>query len=376
MNNGVVITGIGLVTPLGRRPETILERIQRGDRAAKPPAFDSSPYDCRVCAPVDDFNAEDHFPDNKTLRFMNRDGHMAVVAARFAMNDANIRADETYAGDDIALFGATGLTGLPVQEITRLVMLSAGADGSLDLARFGGVALKRVRPVLSFKILANMPICFVSIFENIRGENAIYTPWEGQGALAIAAGVRAIRAKRVPCALVGGCDVKTHEFSFISLQQLGVFNGWRQHGGGVVPGEGAAFLVLEDEGRAAARRARVYARVRDLRLGTAGAGRTLRDVLSPLVCGIPAGAKPSLVGAGAGDSSFLEAEKRACREAGIDDNDVVYPKLALGDLFAAAAPVQAALAAQHLANGQSRHAALANCLGYGSMQAAFLLEAP
>ncbi len=375
MSDGVVITGIGLVTPLGRRPEAILERIQQGDRAARPPAFDSSPYDCRVCASVDDFKAEDYFPDNKTLRFMNRDGQMAVVAARLAMKDADVRVDETYSGDDIALFGATGLTGLPAQEITRLVTLSAGADGSLDLARFGGVALKRVRPVLSFKLLANMPICFVSIFENIRGENAIYTPWEGQGALAVAAGIRAIRAKRVPCALVGGCDIKTHEFSFLSLQQLGVFKSWRQHGAGPVPGEGAAFLVLEDESRAVARRARIYARVRDFRLGTSGAGRVQSDLLASLVRDTEAGVDPVLFASGGGDFSVSEAEERACGEAGIDGDNAVYPKRAIGDLFAAAAPVQVALAAGLVFNGQPRRAALANCLGYGTMQAAFLLEA-
>ena len=60
--------------------------------------------------------------------------------------------------------------------------------------------------MLSFKILANMPICFVSIFENLRGPNAVYTPWEGQGAQAIAAGVRAVAEGEVPCAVVGGCD--------------------------------------------------------------------------------------------------------------------------------------------------------------------------
>ena len=99
---------------------------------------------------------------------------------------------------------------MPPEEIARLVRDAATPDGSFDLARFGGVTLRRIRPVLSFKILANMPICFVSIFENLRGPNAVYTPWEGNGAQAIAAGVRAIRRGEVACAVVGGCDVKTH----------------------------------------------------------------------------------------------------------------------------------------------------------------------
>jgi len=190
-------------------------------------------------------------------------------------------------------------------------------DGSLDLVRFGGVTLKRVRPVLSFKILANMPICFVSIFENIRGENAVYTPREGQGAVAIAAGVRAIRERRTLCALVGACDVKTHEFSFVSLQQLGVFNSWRRQGRGPIPSEGAAFLVLEDADRAVARGARIYARVRDCRFGVIGRNRSLHHTLSGLLSDLPCNSAPAIVAAGGGDAVIPEAEEHACCDAGL-----------------------------------------------------------
>ena len=62
-----------------------------------------------------------------------------------------------------------------------------------------------------------------------------------QGAQAIAAGVRAVRAGRVPCALVGGCDVKTHAFAFIALQQRGLFRSWREAG---AAGENSASTVL------------------------------------------------------------------------------------------------------------------------------------
>ena len=77
-----------------------------------------------------------------------------------------------------------------------------------------------------------MPLCFVSIFLNIKGPNAVYTPWEGNGAQAIAAGVRAIKNEEVPCVLVGGCDVKIRELSFINLQQLGIFDSWNKNGVG------------------------------------------------------------------------------------------------------------------------------------------------
>ena len=162
-----------------------------------------------------------YFPDNKTLRLMNRDAQMAAVAARLAMRDAGVVPGELYPAEEIALYGATGMAGLPPAEIAGLVQNAAADDGSLDLERFGQVALRRIRPVLSFKILANMPICFVSIFENLRGPNAVYTPWEGHGAQAIAAGMRAVADGEVPCAVVGGCDVKTHALAFAHSPAIG-----------------------------------------------------------------------------------------------------------------------------------------------------------
>jgi len=121
-------------------------------------------------------------------------------------------------------------------------------------------------------------ICFVSIFERVQGPNAVYNPWEGQGAQAIIAGANAVRRGEVPCALVGGCDVKTHELSFIAMQQNGVFRSWQECGSGPIPGEGAAFLVLEDEERARSRGAHAHARLSFFASRTAGVGMNRADV--------------------------------------------------------------------------------------------------
>lgn len=376
MKPEVVITGMGMVSPLGSRPSEVLDRVLAGERAGTAPPFDASPFDCPVCACVAGFDAEPYFPDNKTLRLMNRDAQMAVVAAHLAMGDAGIAVDETYPSDQIALYGSTGLTGLPVDEIRRLVEFSAAADGSLDLQRLGQVALKRVRPVLSFKILANIPICFVSIFEGIRGENGVYTPWEHHGAQAIAAGVRAIRHGRTHCAVVGGCDVKTHEFAFIALQQQGYFDSWRRAGRGIVPGEGATFLVLENEEDARRRGARIHARIREYGLATNRNGQSLTDAFAAtLGCVKAHGARLGLVGSGDGDAELLAAEESSLHQVGIKPEEVVRPKAALGSLFAGAPAAQVALAAEWLRLRPNMRRTLATCFSRASGQAVFVLEA-
>jgi 3-oxoacyl-[acyl-carrier-protein] synthase II len=372
----VVVTGIGLVTPLGQSAGEVLDRMAQGEAAAVNIPFDSGSLACPLYAPVGGFDPEKYFPDNKTLRLMNRDAQMAVVAAHFAMQDACIKTDETYPSEHVALYGSTGVSSMSVEEMSRIIKYAAANDGSLDLHRFGQVALKRVRPVLSFRILANMPICFVSIFENIRGQNSVYTPWEGQGAQAVAAGIRAIKRGETPCALVGGCDVKTRELSLINLQQLGAFESWKRYGKGCVPGEGAAFLVLEDEEKAAARGKRPYARIADYVMRSVCGNHDLKHTLSSVISGLKISGKATVIAAGDGDIGIEEDEKQAFEYADLDVKDFLRPKLHLGNLFAAAAPVQIALAAELVGRKENGQPVAADCFGFGSEQASFVLEAP
>jgi 3-oxoacyl-(acyl-carrier-protein) synthase len=376
MAANVVITGVGMVTPLGRCAEEVLKRINRNETAACKPDFETDKFDCPVCAAVREFDAEEYFPENKTLRLMNRDAQMAVVAARLAMEDAAIRSGEIYPPEDIALFGSTGMACMSIEDISQVIKYAANDDGSLSLERFGSIALRRLRPILSFRILANMPICFVSIFENIRGPNAVYTPWEGQGAQAIAAGFHAIRRGDVRCALVGGCDSKCRELSFVSLQQLGIFESWRQNGGGSIPGEGAAFLVLENETSATKRGKRTYALLRDHVIQSTSGNSQLEDIAYSMISQLKRpDAAPIVVAAGEGNSTVETGETRALERAHLEYRGFLKPKSNIGNLFAAAAPLQVGLAAQLAYQQQQGQTVIANCFGYGSEKASFVLEA-
>ncbi len=375
MTVNVVITGIGMVTPLGQYPQDILNRIYRHDTAATEPAFEFSKFDCPVCAPVQEFNAELYFPENKTLRLMNRDARMAVVAAHLAMDDACIRAGETYPAEHIALYGSTGTAQMSVEDISRIIKHAADDDGTLSLERFGRIALRRVRPVLSFRILANMPICFVSIFEKIMGPNAVYTPWEGQGAQAIAAGFHAIKRADVSCALVGGCDVKTRELSFITLQQLGIFESWKEFGKGSIPGEGAAFLVLENEAEAIRRERTPYARISGCKIGSMSNRSNLENMMFSVMSGLKIDNGLSvIVGAGDGDHTIANNEMQAFERIGYQSHKLLRPKSNIGNLYAAAAAVQVGLAAQIAKQQKRGQSVMANCFGYGSEKVSFLLE--
>jgi 3-oxoacyl-[acyl-carrier-protein] synthase II len=369
-----VITGVGLVTPLGMGVREVLDGIRQGrTAAAKPSGFDASPFSCPVCAEVPSFSPEEFLRDPKTARLMNRDGQLAAAAARLALADAGLTVGTHYAGEEIGLFGATGLAAMHIDEVAALIRHSAAPDGGFDPRRFGSQALRRIRPILSFKILSNMPICFVSIFEGIGGPNVIYNPWEGQGAQAIARGIAAIRRGEVPCALVGGCDAKTHELSFISLEIAGAFRSWREQGRGTVPGEGAAFLVLEHAGCARRRGARVLARVETMALQTTPpplpASAAVRALFEAALAGAATHARLLHVSGEDGSGEAEAAEAAAFRAFGLRPAEALKPKTA-------AAPFQVGLAAGLAADAAPGTRVVATCVGHGSQQAAFVLSPP
>jgi 3-oxoacyl-[acyl-carrier-protein] synthase II len=369
----VVITGIGVVTPLGNNPEALRRRMQAGESAAASPAhFDARPFGSPVCAEIKDFQPQAYVSEPKLARLMNRDAQLAVAAARLAMQDAGISVGSTYLPGEIGLYGATGLAGLPVRDVAPLIRISSDSAGRFDLARFGSAGLKAVSPILSFKILSNMPFCFVSINENIQGPNAIYAPWEGDGAHAVEAGVRAVLAGDARCALVGGCDVKTHELAFATLQQQGLFSSWTKEGSGLVPAEGAAFLVLESERDAAHRRARTYAHLAEYSLRPHGTGRPVASARVAVLRDLGIREADALVSSADADAGGEDQESSLLAAAGILAKTKLYPKRQIGNAFAAAAPLQIALGAILARAGGER--VLANCFGHGDTQAAFVIK--
>jgi 3-oxoacyl-(acyl-carrier-protein) synthase len=109
MYRNVVITGIGLMTPLGETPTEILHRIESGKSAEIQPAFDTSNLLCKLHSPIVEFRAERYIEDTKSLRLMNRDAQLAVAAARLAIADAKLEFGKDYPAESISLYGSTGL---------------------------------------------------------------------------------------------------------------------------------------------------------------------------------------------------------------------------------------------------------------------------
>jgi 3-oxoacyl-[acyl-carrier-protein] synthase II len=368
----IVISGVGMITPLGDSAADVWDAVMTRKSAATSPAFAARDFACPLCATITGRPPDTLVPDTRMIRFMNRDAMLAVIAARRAMQDAQVEIGCHYQPEEVALVTATGLAGIALEEVSRMVANAAGEDGQFDLRRFGSVALRQVRPVLSFKILSNMPACFVSLSEGIQGFNAVYTPWEGQGAQAIITAIRAIEHGDAACALVGGCDVKAHVLGFIALEQQGVFESWKRAKVGTIPSEGACFLVLEERAHALARGVPIYARVADWALGTVIDEEDRAEAAADILAQVKGECFDAIVAGGDEDVVLAEVERKVLAPA-TSRGDTLHPKKYIGNLFAAAAATQVALGATWARRRAGR--VLATCFGHGSQQAAFVLEA-
>jgi 3-oxoacyl-(acyl-carrier-protein) synthase len=216
----------------------------------------------------------------------------------------------------------------------------------------------------------------VAINEKIKGPNAIFTPWEGQGAHAIESAALALQRGHAACALAGGCDARTHELSLLSLKQLGLFDSWPATGDGITPGEGAVFLVLELDENARRRKARQYAQVNQMGIRTHSVKASQSTTYTALFKGARLAESPYEVVVSSEDGTQVKKqnELHSLHEAGIQWKRWLAPKNRAGDLFAAAAFLQVAAGALSVDRHGGR--CLANGFGYGSEQSIFELEKP
>jgi 3-oxoacyl-[acyl-carrier-protein] synthase II len=248
MMRRVVITGIGAVTPLGVGREEWWRGLLAGRCAIGPvESFDTSAYKVRRGAEVKGFRPEAYL--REPCRRLGRASQFAVAAAWLALADAGLSAgawDPRRAG--VAL-GTTSGEPQVVERFNDAVV--AGEDGPAD-----ELGTSYPGHVLAAHVAAELGTC---------GPCAVFPAACAAGNYAIAHASDALRAGRADLMLAGGADAFSR-ITFTGFARLGAIapvtcQPFDRNRKGMVPGEGAAVLVLEPLAHARARDARVYAEV-------------------------------------------------------------------------------------------------------------------
>jgi 3-oxoacyl-(acyl-carrier-protein) synthase len=210
------------------------------------------------------FDPGERLGSRRMLKYMSESAVLGCVAAHEAAADANMQ--RRFRSERIGLYAGTGLAAARIEETVPMLHESTDANGRFSCRLFAERGLSATNPLLSFKILANMPPCLVSIIEGVKGPNMIFTPWEGQTGYALLEAWRAVADGEVDCALVGGADAAAHPLTFVYLSQAGLL------GEGESPANGAAYVVMERAESARRDQQRVYARLAHAEVSASGDG--------------------------------------------------------------------------------------------------------
>ncbi len=255
MERRVVVTGVGLVTPLGIGTAETWTAICAGKSGAGPiTRFNAGEYSTRIAAEVKGFNAEAYMPKKEAKRTENFIAY-AIAATRMALDDSGLIIDEHNAARVGVLTGC-GLGGLNMLEITAHTVDTRGPN--------------RVSPFFIPLIIGNMAPGMISIQFGARGPNSSVATACAAGSHAVGDAYEIIKYGKADAMITGGVEsvvTRTCIAGFGAMKALSQRNDepvrasrpFDRDRDGFVVGEGSGILILEALEHAKARGARIYA---------------------------------------------------------------------------------------------------------------------
>lgn len=216
MSSDVFITGVGMVTSIGTNTfETLAAwRNEAAVNVRNIPEFKGTVFSEAMAAVLPEFDMVGRLSKPRMAKFMSYSSLLGCVAVREAISESG---NGNFAPERTGLFASTGMAAAYVDESMEMFSSSLDANGNFSIRMFGEKGLKAINPLLSFKVLANMPACMVSILEDIKGPSYIFTPWEDQTGAAVIEAVASLRKGLVDRAVVVASDVPSHPASLSYL---------------------------------------------------------------------------------------------------------------------------------------------------------------
>ncbi|MBI2167482.1 MAG: beta-ketoacyl-[acyl-carrier-protein] synthase family protein [Candidatus Omnitrophica bacterium] len=317
----VVITGIGTVSACGLGYEPLWQAAVKGESAIRPLSeFSTNGSPVRVGGEIPDFEAADFVKERKSLKVMSRDIRLAVAASTLAVRDAGLVVESM----DATRAGVT--LGAPLIN-NELDELGLGIRGALDsekrfqIKRFGREGIRALYPLWLLKYLPNMPACHISMTHRLKGPNNTLMTSSTGGLQAIGEAFRTIQRDDADVMLAGATDSKLNPVGLARLHLLGILstNGheprrayrpFDRRRDGMVVGEGAGIFVLEEQGHASRRGARIYGEILGYGTNFNREGQSVKKALEE-------------AGRGADEIDFVHAHGSGVREEDISEAKLI-----------------------------------------------------
>ncbi|MEZ6094087.1 MAG: beta-ketoacyl-[acyl-carrier-protein] synthase family protein [Pirellulaceae bacterium] len=277
----VVVTGMGMISPLGNSPAALWDAISAGRSGVRhlqslPTGF----IPTNLGGEAAEFNGSiEQFGTlektlqrsiKKGLKLMCREIQMGVAAAQLAIQDAGWAAD-TYRPEQVGtMYGSDYIISEPGEFAAGIHKCTT--NGTFEFSRWGKEGLPQVEPLWLLKYLPNMPASHVAIYNDFRGPSNSVTLREASSNLSIAESVTTIRRGIADAIVVGSTGTRIHPLRtvHVALQERlapasdspeKACRPFDANHAGMVMGEGAGVLVLEELEAAQKRGARILAEV-------------------------------------------------------------------------------------------------------------------
>ncbi len=257
----VVITGIGIISPIGLNAASYWRSLEEGRSGVRPiRTFDASGLPVRFAGEIPDFNAKDYVEkeNRKSLRVMARTIQLAVAGAQRALEDGKVdksKLDPTRFGVE---FGA-GLIATELLDLADAARVSANCQpGRVDLEKWGEQGIPVIQPLWMLKYLPNMLACHISILHDAQGPNNSITESDVASLLALGEAYRILVRDQADFFLVGGAESKLNPLSMVAAVPVRALvahatrrpskacRPFDRQRDGLVLGEGAGVLVVEE----------------------------------------------------------------------------------------------------------------------------------
>jgi len=279
----VVITGMGVICPLGLTLEDLWSGLIEGRSGVGP--LESFPCgglplhhaaEARAFSgDIDDFGpleGERKKAIRKGLKVMCRESQMAVAAAQRALHDSRLLGMPGLVPERFGcVFGSDYMLTLP-EDFTASVAKCRGADGRFEFDRWASEGMPQLTPLWLLKYLPNMPASHIAIYNDLRGPSNSLTLREASGHLALGEAVVTIQRGAADIMVAGATGTRVHPMKTVHAlqsEQVALSGGapstWSRPFDaartGMVLGEGAAVLILEEREHAVARSATIHGEI-------------------------------------------------------------------------------------------------------------------
>ena len=257
MNRRVVVTGIGLVTPLGVGAEETWDALCAGKSGiGEITHFDTTGYPTRIAGEVKNFRKEDWLTAKDAKRTEKFIAY-SIAATRMALEDSGLKIDETNE-NRVGVITGCGLGGLQIMERTIVSVMTRGP--------------KRVSPFFIPMLIGNMAPGMISIYFGAKGPNSSLATACAAGAHAVGDSFRVIQNGSADAMITGGVEAVVTQSciaGFSAMRALSTRNDDPQKASrpfdrdrdGFVVGEGSGILIIESLEHALERGAKIYAEI-------------------------------------------------------------------------------------------------------------------